>query len=83
MGDALLVGLAWFFYTQARLPLNGPTLVTPQGREEVPTHENIHFPCVENFVEAVLDGKPLLSSGRTALWTDWVTERAVKDNLRA
>jgi predicted dehydrogenase len=64
-------------------PLNSPTLVSPQGREEIPTHENIHFPCVENFVEAVLDGKPLLSSGRTALWTDWVTERAVKDNLRA
>ena len=63
-------------------PLNGPTLISPQGREDIPTHANIHFPCVENFVEAVLDGKPLLSSGRTALWTDWVTERAVKDNLR-
>jgi predicted dehydrogenase len=63
-------------------PLNGPTLVSPQGREDIPTHPNIHFPCVENFVESVLDGKPLLSSGRTALWTDWVTERAVKDNLQ-
>jgi predicted dehydrogenase len=63
-------------------PLNSPTLVSPQGREEIPTHTNIHFPCVENFVESVLDGKPLLSSGRTALWTDWVTDRAVKDNLR-
>jgi predicted dehydrogenase len=64
-------------------PLSGPTLISPQGREEIPTHENIHFPCVENFVESVLDGKPLLSSGRTALWTDWVTERAVKDNLQS
>ncbi|MGA8185987.1 MAG: Gfo/Idh/MocA family oxidoreductase [Terriglobia bacterium] len=64
-------------------PLNGPTLVSPQGTEEIPTHENIHFPCVENFVESVLDGKPLLSSGRTALWTDWVTDRAIKDNLRS
>jgi predicted dehydrogenase len=63
-------------------PLNGPTLVSPQGTEEIPTHENIHFPCIENFVEAVLDGKPPLSSGRTALWTDWVTDRAVKDDLR-
>ena len=63
-------------------PLNGPALVSPQGREEIPNHANIHFACVENFVEAVLDGKPLLSSGRTALWTDWVTEQAVKDNLR-
>ena len=64
-------------------PLNGPTLVSPQGREEIPTHKNIHFPCVENFVEAVLDGKPLLSSGQTALWTDWVTEHALKDGLRS
>ena len=63
-------------------PLSGPAFVSPQGREEIPTHPNIHFPCVENFVEAVLDGKPLLSSGQTALWTDWVTERAVRDNFR-
>ncbi|MCU0770359.1 MAG: nucleotide exchange factor GrpE [Verrucomicrobia bacterium] len=26
IGDALLTGLAWFLYTQARLPMNGPTL---------------------------------------------------------
>lgn len=63
-------------------PLNGATIVSPQGREELPTHKNIHFPCVENFVETVLDGEPLLSSGQTALWTDWVTEQAVKDNHR-
>jgi len=63
-------------------PLNGPTLVTPQGTENIPTHKNIHFPCMQNFVDAVLDGKPLLSSGETALWTDWVTEQALKDNIR-
>ncbi len=64
-------------------PLSGPTLVSPQGRDEMPAHENLHSPCIENFVEAVLDGKPLLSSGQTALWTDWVTERAVRDNNRS
>ena len=58
--------------------LNGPTLVYPGGREELPTHSNIHFPCVKNFVDAVLDGAPLLSSGETALWTDWVTQKAVE-----
>lgn len=26
VGDVLLIGLAWFFYTQATLPFNGPTL---------------------------------------------------------
>jgi len=35
---------------------------------------------VKNFVDAVLDGAPLLSSGGTALWTDWVTAQAVKSN---
>ncbi|MEJ2007688.1 MAG: Gfo/Idh/MocA family oxidoreductase [Acidobacteriota bacterium] len=64
-------------------PLNGPRLVSPEGREDLPTHKNIHFPCVENFAEAILDGIPLLSSGRTALWTDWVTEQAVKDDRRS
>ncbi len=27
VGDGLLLGLAWLFYTQAKLPMNGPTLV--------------------------------------------------------
>lgn len=58
-------------------PLNGPDLIYPGGREHLPTHANLHFPCVQNFVNAVLDGAPLLSSGATALWTDWVTEQAL------
>ena len=58
-------------------PLNGPELVYPGGRESLPPHSNLHFPCIRNFVEAVLDGAPLLSSGATALWTDWVTQQAV------
>jgi hypothetical protein len=58
-------------------PLNGPTLVSPCGREDLPAHSNVHYPCIKNFVDAVLEGKPLLSSGATAVWTDWVTARAV------
>jgi 1,5-anhydro-D-fructose reductase (1,5-anhydro-D-mannitol-forming) len=57
-------------------PLNGPDLVYPGGRESLPPHSNLHFPCIQNFVDAVLDGAPLLSSGASALWTDWVTEQA-------
>jgi len=56
-------------------PLSGPELAYPGGREFLPTHTNIHFPMIQNFVEAVLDGAPLLSSGESAIWTDWVTER--------
>ncbi len=58
-------------------PLNEPLLVSPAGREELPNHPNLHAPCIKDFVEAVADGRPLLSSGATALWTDWVTEKAM------
>jgi predicted dehydrogenase len=56
-------------------PLNGDSLVFPGGSEAIPAPENLHYPCVHNFVEAVLDGAPLRSSGTSAMATDWVTER--------
>lgn len=58
-------------------PLNGPEISWPGGAESLPPHENLHYPCIENFVSAVLEGAPLASSGETALWTDWVTSRAL------
>ena len=63
-------------------PLNGPALVYPAGggHESLPAHSNVHYPCVKNFVDAVLDGVLLLSSGETALWTDWVTSQVVASN---
>lgn len=61
-------------------PLNGPALVYPAGREHLPTHANLHYLCVKNFADAVLDGTPLLSSGSSAAWTDWVTEKVVIAN---
>jgi predicted dehydrogenase len=64
-------------------PLSGPELVYPGGREELPTHANLHFPCIENFVAAVLDGAPLLASGESSLWTDWVTEQAVASSAQS
>ncbi|HEY1677116.1 MAG TPA: Gfo/Idh/MocA family oxidoreductase [Candidatus Sulfotelmatobacter sp.] len=57
-------------------PLNGPDLIYPAGRESLPPHENLHYPLIENFVDAVLGNSPLLSSGASAYWTDWVTEQA-------
>ena len=61
-------------------PLNGPSLVSPAGHEELPTDANVHFPCIRNFVGSVLDGIPLLSSGETALWTDWATQKALESS---
>jgi 1,5-anhydro-D-fructose reductase (1,5-anhydro-D-mannitol-forming) len=57
-------------------PLNGPELIYPGGRENLPPHANLHYPMIENFVDAVLGKAPLLASGASSLWTDWVTERA-------
>ena len=64
-------------------PLNGPELVYicaggPAGRENLPPHANLHYPMLENFVDAVEDKAPLLASGASSFWTDWVTERARK-----
>jgi predicted dehydrogenase len=64
-------------------PLCDPGLVYPGGREDLPTHANLHFPCIENYVAAVLDGAPLLASGESSLWTDWVTEQAVASSAQS
>jgi 1,5-anhydro-D-fructose reductase (1,5-anhydro-D-mannitol-forming) len=58
-------------------PLNGPLLTYPGGVEEIPAHENLHYPCIHNFVDAVLDGASLRSSGASAAVTDWVTEQVM------
>ncbi len=58
-------------------PLNGDSLVFPAGRETIPPPGNLHYPCIHNFVEAVLDGTPLRSSGTSALATDWITDQVV------
>jgi predicted dehydrogenase len=56
-------------------PLNSPRLETPEGAEEWPVHANIHYPCIENFVDAVEGKATLASSGESSVWTDWVTEQ--------
>ena len=58
-------------------PLSGPQLSYPGATEHLPAHLNLHYPCVENFVAAVLDGAHLYASGESSIWTDWVTERAL------
>jgi 1,5-anhydro-D-fructose reductase (1,5-anhydro-D-mannitol-forming) len=59
-------------------PLNGPELVYPGGRESIPPHANLHYPMIENFVDAVLGKAPVQASGASSLWTDWVIERALR-----
>jgi 1,5-anhydro-D-fructose reductase (1,5-anhydro-D-mannitol-forming) len=63
-------------------PLNGPTLRCNGQEESLPAHANLHFPAVENFVSAVLDGAPLMCPGEEAIWTDWVTEQVMRQAER-
>jgi 1,5-anhydro-D-fructose reductase (1,5-anhydro-D-mannitol-forming) len=56
-------------------PLNGPDLTYPGGSENLPPHANLHYPMIENFVDAVLGNAPLLSSGASSYWTDWGIEK--------
>ncbi len=59
-------------------PLNGPEIRWPGGVDQLPVVANVHLPLIENFVEAVLDGVALVSPGREAIWTDWVTEQVMR-----
>jgi len=57
-------------------PLNGPELVYPGGVELIPAPANLHFPCIDDYANAVLDGRDPVSSGATALFAEWVMDQA-------
>jgi 1,5-anhydro-D-fructose reductase (1,5-anhydro-D-mannitol-forming) len=64
-------------------PLNGPPLRMLQSdgtltEEELPTVDNVHYPAVENFVGAVLDGAAVACPMDEAIWTDWVTKQVME-----
>jgi len=64
-------------------PLNGASLVYPGGSEDVPAHPNLHFPCMEEFVTAVLEGRSPRSSGENALATEWVMDEVANAPVRS
>jgi predicted dehydrogenase len=61
-------------------PLNGPDLIYPGGRESLPPDVNLHYPIVENFVDAVLEKGAPLASGASSYWTDWVIGEVTRGN---
>jgi 1,5-anhydro-D-fructose reductase (1,5-anhydro-D-mannitol-forming) len=61
-------------------PLNEAELIYPGGRENLPPNPNLHYPMIENFVEAVLGKASLLASGASSYWTDWVIEQVRRKN---
>ena len=60
-------------------PLNGPELAWPGGQESIAPHGNLHYPCIAEFVSAVLEGAPLRSSGSSALQTEWVIQQVMAE----
>lgn len=56
-------------------PLNSGNIVWPGGRECVPPHANLHYPCVENFVDSLVSGTQPRATGQSSVLTDWVTEQ--------
>jgi hypothetical protein len=65
-------------------PLNGPELRIDASEgghvEMLPPDVNLHFPIVENFVDAVManDAGRLACPGEQAGWVDWVIEQVVR-----
>ena len=62
-------------------PLNDPPLVTPSGREQIAAPANLHYPCVEEFVTAALEGSAFRSSISTAVQVDWVTREVMEGRI--
>ena len=70
-------------------PLNGPDLhfYTREGSrvETLPPHANLHYPVVENFVDAVVtnDLARLACPADQGAWTDWTIEQVVRSHQLA
>jgi len=56
-------------------PLNGPELVHPGGDESVPAPPNLHYPCIADFVAAVVERRAPACPAGAALETEWVMEQ--------
>ncbi len=65
-------------------PLNGPELrLTTQAgavAEMLPANMNLHYPLIENFVDAALANDParLACPAAQAAWTDWVIDQVMR-----
>jgi predicted dehydrogenase len=62
-------------------PLSGLELRVGDRVERLPTHANVHYPLIENYVDALESGAALAAPGEQAMWTDWVIDQAM--HLRA
>ena len=56
-------------------PLSGPELVHPGGVKRLAAAENLHYPCVADFVNAIVHGILPRSYGESALAAEWVMDQ--------
>ena len=67
-------------------PLSGPplriTTLSKTWEEHLPAHANVHYPIVENFVNAILDGSPLACPGSEAIQVDRVTADVMANHVK-
>ena len=61
-------------------PLNGPELVHPAGFERIAAPANLHYPCIEDFVNSILRGILPRSYGGGALAAEWVMEQVISSD---
>ncbi len=61
-------------------PLNGPELRVGGEVEMLPTHANVHYPLIVNFVDAVVSNSPaaIACPGEQGRWVDWAIEQVVQ-----
>jgi len=63
-------------------PLNGPDIVYPNGSEQLPAHENLHYPCIEDFVNCVEHEILPRAYAQSALATEWVMDQVSRERRR-
>jgi len=65
-------------------PLNSPELRMAGRVEVLPPHTNLHYPVVENFVDAVLanDLGRLACPAEQGAWVDWTIEEVVRSRTQ-
>jgi predicted dehydrogenase len=56
-------------------PLSGPELVHPGGVKRLAAAENLHYPCIADFVNAIVHGILPRSYGESALAAEWVMDQ--------
>ena len=57
-------------------------LLYPGGSEQSPAPANLHFPSIEDFAGAVLEGGAPRATGATSLAAEWVMSQACGSQLR-